>query len=60
MNHSLERLASEVGEYVDETLIRIGVIYRLFYRAKDSISIDKKQSKKKCYYSTGKRVAGLF
>jgi ppGpp synthetase/RelA/SpoT-type nucleotidyltranferase len=52
MNHSLERLASEVGEYVDETLIRIGVIYRLFYRAKDSISIDKKQSKKK--YSSKK------
>lgn len=53
MNYNLERLAAEISNLVEEELIKMGLLYRLFYRAKSSNSIEKKQEIKK--YATANR-----
>ncbi|MEQ8470372.1 MAG: RelA/SpoT domain-containing protein [Marinoscillum sp.] len=47
MNYNLERLAAEISNLVEEELIKMGLLYRLFYRAKSTHSIEKKQEIKK-------------
>jgi putative GTP pyrophosphokinase len=51
MNFSLDRVAVKVGQSIDDELSKIGILYRLFSRAKDSESIRKKQLRKS--YSIG-------
>lgn len=47
MNYNLDRLAGEISNLVEEELIKMGLLYRLFYRAKTAKSIEKKQETKK-------------
>ena len=43
MNFNLERLSSEISESIQEPLIRMGMVYRIFHRHKTEDSISKKQ-----------------
>jgi len=47
MNFNLERLAGEISKSLDNELSKIGILYRLFWRAKEEESIQKKQEIKK-------------
>ncbi len=69
MNYNLDRLASETSNAVEEELIKMGLLYRLFYRAKSSNSIESKQkiknysekdNQKKLQDLVGIRVALYF
>lgn len=47
MNNDLDRLAREIGASIEEELLRCGVFFRLFVRAKSLDSIEKKIKEKK-------------
>jgi ppGpp synthetase/RelA/SpoT-type nucleotidyltranferase len=43
VNFNLKRLSSEISDSIEEPLIRMGMVYRVFYRNKTDDSISKKQ-----------------
>lgn len=52
---SLTRIAKGISGTIEDKLSSVGLLYRIFYRAKDSTSIDEKISLKK-YATTNKKL----
>jgi putative GTP pyrophosphokinase len=58
-NLKFERLSKEIVEDINNELIRIGLLYRVFHRVKSTDSIERKMSTKK-YVAEGKKMQDLI
>jgi len=58
MDSGLERLSRNISNDIEEELFRIGILCRLFARAKSKESIERKMSKKT--YSDSKKIQDLI
>jgi putative GTP pyrophosphokinase len=59
MNPSLDRLARDVSQEIDEELQRSGILYRIFSRSKTTSSIEKKLAFKN-YQNTNKLMQDIL
>jgi len=55
INSGLHRIAAIISRDIEEKFNKIGLLYRIFYRAKDHLSIEEKINKKK-YSENGKKL----
>lgn len=56
-----DRIAREIGREIDTALNRLGILGRVFYRAKSSNSVESKLRRKAAEYSKdGKKMQDLF